>query len=354
MTTPLTRRPLGRTGLDISTVGAGTWAIGGSEWKFNWGPQDDASSVRALRRAIELGVNWIDTAAAYGRGHAEEIVGRVLAGLPAADRPHIFTKCGLRWSNSDRFGDLQRNLRPHSIRMECEASLRRLRTERIDLYQFHWSDLTGTLVEDSWGELASLVDEGKVRAPAVSNFDVDLLERCEKIRHIESLQPPFSLIYRQAAANVIPWCAENGTGVIAYSPMQSGLLTDSFSAERIELMAPGDWRRWHPDLAHEFTPPRLPRNLALRDSLRPVAERHGTTVAAIANAWVLSWPGVTGAIVGSRSPDQVDGWIDAGAVTLTSADLDEIQQAADSLQAGSGPARPPTESATSSLPASQG
>jgi aryl-alcohol dehydrogenase-like predicted oxidoreductase len=341
MTTPPATRPLGRTGIDITVVGAGTWAIGGSEWKFNWGPQDDASSVRALRRAIDLGVNWIDTAAAYGLGHAEEIVGRVLADMPAADRPYVFSKCGLRWSIADRFGDLQNNLRPASIRMECEASLRRLGVERIDVLQFHWPDQTGALVEDSWGELGNLADEGKVRFPAVSNFGVDLLEACEKIRHVDVLQPPFSLITRQAAADVIPWCAQHETGVIVYSPMQSGLLTDDFSAERVALMAPGDWRRWHPDLAHEFTPPRLQQNLALRDSLRPVAERHGTTVAAVANAWVLSWPGVTGAIAGSRSPDQVDGWIGAGRLTLTDADLDEIRRAAESLRPDTGPARPP-------------
>jgi aryl-alcohol dehydrogenase-like predicted oxidoreductase len=340
MTAPPARRPLGTTGIDISVVGAGTWAIGGSGWKYNWGPQDDASSVRALRRALELGVNWIDTAAAYGIGHAEEIVGRVLAGLPAADRPYVFTKCGLRWSDADRFGDLQNNLRPASIRMECEASLRRLGVERIDALQFHWPDQTGALVEDSWGELANLADEGKVRFPAVSNFGVDLLESCEKIRHVEVLQPPLSLIIRQSAADVIPWCAEHGTGVIAYSPMQSGLLTDDFSAERVALMAPGDWRRWHADLAHEFAPPRLEQNLALRDSLRPVAARHQTTVAAVANAWVLAWPGVTGAIVGSRSPDQVDGWIGAGTVTLTVEDLEEIGQAAELFRPGSGPARP--------------
>jgi aryl-alcohol dehydrogenase-like predicted oxidoreductase len=345
MTTPPARRPLGTTGIDISVVGAGTWAIGGPGWKYNWGPQDDATSVRALRRALDLGVNWIDTAAAYGIGHAEEVVGRVLAGLPEADRPYVFTKCGLRWSDADRFGDLQNDLRPASVRMECEASLRRLGVERIDALQFHWPDKTGALVEDSWGELGSLADEGKIRFPAVSNFTVDLLESCEKIRHVDMLQPPLSLIIRQATADVIPWCAEHRTGVIVYSPMQSGLLTDDFSVERVALMAPGDWRRWHGDLAQEFTPPRLAQHLALRDSLRPVAERHGTTVAAIANAWVLSWPGVTGAIAGSRSPDQVDGWIGAGTVTLTADDLDEIAQAAELYRPGAGPARPPAHTA---------
>lgn len=334
-------RPLGRSGMEITVLGVGTWAIGGGEWKYGWGAQDDASSVRTLHRALEQGINWIDTAAVYGRGHAEEIVGRTLAGLRPEDRPYVFTKCGLRWSDSDPFGEPQRNLRPDSIRMECEASLRRLGLERVDLLQFHWSDMTGTPVEESWGELCSLVDEGKVRTAAVSNFDVGLLERCEAIRHVESLQPPFSLVKRAVAADVIPWCAERGTGVICYSPLQAGLLTESFSVERIALMDVRDWRRWHPDLAVEFNEPRLGRNLALRDGLKPVAERHGVSVAAIAAAWTLAWPGVSGAIVGARTPDQVDGWIAAATVTLEEADLDEIAAAVDRTGAGAGPGRPP-------------
>lgn len=337
----MSTRPLGRSGLDISVLGAGSWAIGGGEWKYGWGPQDDASSVRALRRAIEVGVNWIDTAAVYGRGHAEEMVGRALAAIPPQERPYVFTKCGLRWSDSDPFGEPQRNLRPESIRMECEASLRRLGIERIDLYQFHWSDLAGTPIEDSWGEMGRLIDEGKVRAGAVSNFDVELLERCERIRHVESLQPPFSMIMRSAAADVIPWCATHDTGVICYSPLQAGLLSDSFSAERVALMDRRDWRRWHTDLSVEFNAPKLSRNLSLRDSLRPIAERHGATVAAIALGWVLSWSGVSGAIVGSRSPDQVDGWIGAKDVTLTDKDLAEIEAAIARTGAGVGPTRPP-------------
>jgi aryl-alcohol dehydrogenase-like predicted oxidoreductase len=336
----LPTRPLGRSGLEITVLGAGTWAIGGGNWKYGWGQQDDASSVRAIRRALEHGVNWIDTAAVYGRGHAEEMVREALAGMPEDERPYIFTKCGLRWSDSDPFGEPQRNLTPDSIRMECEASLRRLRVERIDVYQFHWSDLLGTPVEESWAVMASLVDEGKVRAPAVSNFDVELLERCEAIRHVDSLQPPFSLIDR-AAAGLIEWCAANETGVVCYSPLQSGLLTDSFSEQRVALMDPRDWRRWHTGQSADFNEPKLSRNLALRDSLRPIAERHGTTVAAVALAWTLAWPGLTGAIVGARSADQVDGWIDGATLTLTDEDLDEIQAAIERTGAGQGPVRPP-------------
>ena len=342
----LPKRPLGRSGMDITVLGAGTWAIGGGNWKYGWGPQDDASSVRAIRRALDRGVNWIDTAATYGRGHAEEIVGRVLAQIPAADRPFIFTKCGLRWSDSDPFGEPERDLSPDSIRME-----RRLGIERIDLYQFHWSDLLGTPIEDSWGEMCRLVDEGKVRAGAVSNFDVGLLDQCEAIRHVTSLQPPFSMINRASAGDVIPWCATHGAGVICYSPMHSGLLTDSFSEERVALMDRYDWRRWHRDLGMEYNQPKLRHNLALRDGLRAIADRQGTTVASVALAWVLAWPGVTGAIVGSRSADQVDGWIGGAELRLTPEDLDEIEAVIERTGVGIGPRRPPTGSTAAAVEA---
>jgi aryl-alcohol dehydrogenase-like predicted oxidoreductase len=256
--------------------------------------------------------------------------------MAATDRPLLFTKCGLRGSGADPLGEPVKNLRPESVRMECEASLRRLGVERLDLLQFHWPDAVGTAVEDSWGEMSRLVDDGKIRAGGVSNFDVALLERCERIMHVESLQPPFSLVLRGEAAEVIPWCREHGTGVIVYSPLQAGLMTDSFAPERIELMAEGDWRRWN---SEEFQEPRLSRNLALRDALRPIAERHASTVAAVALAWVTSWPGISGAIVGSRSPDQVDAWIPAIDLTLSTADLDEIAAAIERTGAGSGPAR---------------
>jgi aryl-alcohol dehydrogenase-like predicted oxidoreductase len=228
-------------------------------------------------------------------------------------------------------------LAPESIRRECEASLARLGMETIDLYQFHWPDDTGVPIEESWGAMLRLRKEGKVRWCGVSNFDVALLERCERVGHVDSLQPPFSLINRGAAAELLPWCAAHGTGVIVYSPMQSGLLTDSFSAERVAAMDADDWRLDSP----EFTSPRLERNLALRDALRPVAHRQGVSVAAVAVAWVLSFDGVTGAIVGARSAAQVEGWFPAADLGLSPADLDEIASAVELSGAGSGPGRPP-------------
>ena len=333
----LKKRPLGSSGIEITTVGLGAWAIGGGGWSFGWGKQDDEHSIAAIRHAVDLGVNWIDTAAIYGLGHSEEVVGRAVSEIPQARRPMIFTKCGLTGDRGSPFDAPRRDLRPETIRRECEASLRRLGVERIDLYQFHWPD-QGTPVEDSWGEMKRLVEEGKVRAAGVSNFTVALLERCGPIRHVDSLQPPFSAIRREAAQELIPWCAGHGTGVIVYSPMQSGLLTDRFNAERVSKFAQDDWRRSSAD----FRDPNLSRNLRLRDALRPVAQRHGTSVAAIAVAWTLAWPGVTGAIVGARSADQVDGWIRAGEIELTGHDLDEIAAAITETQAGSGPARPRT------------
>jgi aryl-alcohol dehydrogenase-like predicted oxidoreductase len=335
MTTALPTRPLGRSGLDITRVGFGSWAVGGGGWSFGWGPQDDADSLATMRHALKRGVNWIDTAAVYGLGHSEELVGRLVRELPAAQRPLIFTKGGLVWDERDPMAAPQQVLRPESIRRECDASLRRLGVDRIDLYQFHWPDETGTYVEDSWAAMIRLVEEGKVRAAGVSNFDVSLLDRCEALRHVDSLQPPFSLINRTAGGREVAWCASHDTGVIVYSPMQSGLLTDSFTAERVSSLAEDDWRR----RAADFRRPRLGRNLALRDALRPIADRHGTSVSAIAIAWTLAWPGVTGAIVGARTPKQVDGWIDAASITLTPADLDEIAAAIGRTKAGAGPVR---------------
>jgi aryl-alcohol dehydrogenase-like predicted oxidoreductase len=319
-------------------VGFGAWAIGGGGWSFGWGPQDDRDSLGAIRRAFQLGVNWIDTAAVYGLGHSEEVVGRVLRDFPAGDRPYVFTKCGLVWDDHDRTAPPRRSLRPASIRRECEASLRRLGIERIDLYQFHWPDETNFPVEDSWHAMVRLVEEGKVRAIGVSNFDVALLERCEAIRHVDSFQPPFSLIHRDAAKREIPWCANRGTGVICYSPMQSGILTETFSHARVERMAEDDWRLKSAD----FQAPNLARNIALRDALRPVADRHDTTVSAVAIAWVLAWREVTGAIVGARSARQIDGWIDASTLVLDSGDLAEIARAITRTGAGFGPRVPAT------------
>jgi aryl-alcohol dehydrogenase-like predicted oxidoreductase len=334
--TALPTRQLGTSDLHITRVGFGAWAIGGGGWAFGWGPQDDAESIAAIRRALNLGVNWIDTAAVYGLGHSEEVVGRALRELAPDDRPYVFTKCGLVWDEKRRTTTPARSLQPASIRKECEASLRRLGVERIDLYQFHWPDETGTPIEDSWSTMVQLVEEGKVRAIGVSNFDVRLLARCEAIRHVDSLQPPFSLIHRDSARQLIPWAAVHRTGVICYSPMQSGILTESFSGARVARMANDDWRLQSAD----FRSPNLERNIALRDALRPIAHRHDTTVSAVAIAWLLAWKGVTGAIVGARSASQIDGWIDAATLDLTAADLAGIEAAIKRVGAGHGPARP--------------
>jgi aryl-alcohol dehydrogenase-like predicted oxidoreductase len=334
MTLPTQR--LGSSDLNISRLGFGAWAIGGGGWYFGWGPQDDQKSLAAMRRAVELGINWIDTAAAYGLGHSEELVGRLLLELPPSQRPYVFTKCGVVYEGRDPMGPPLRSLRPESIRRECEASLRRLGIERIDLYQFHWPDQTGVPIEDSWATMVKLVEEGKVRAAGVSNFNVELLTRCEAIRHVDSLQPPFSLINRVVGDKEISWCEEHGTGVICYSPMQSGLLTDTFAASRMASIAADDWRRRSP----EFNEPNLSRNLALRDRLRPIAKRHVTSVSSIALAWVLAWPGVTGAIVGARNPRQVEGWIDAAGIRLGAQDLNEIAIAVRKTEAGNGPSMP--------------
>ena len=333
---PLPMRALGSSGLNITRVGFGSWALGGGDWSFSWGPQDDAVSIATMKHAIELGINWIDTAAVYGLGHSEEVVGRLLRELPASNRPYVFTKCGLIWDDNNRMAQARRNLKPDSIRRECEASLRRLGVERIDLYQFHWPDETGTPVEESWGTMARLIEEGKVRAVGVSNFNIDLLNRCKAVRHVDSLQPPFSLINRTAAASEIPWCASHHTGVICYSPMQSGLLTDSFSAARVERFSADDWRR----RSEDFQEPNLSRNLALRDSLRSIALRYGATASAVAIAWTLAWPGVTGAIVGARTPEQVDGWFKAATLDLAPEDLAEIAAAIKRTGAGKGPIQP--------------
>jgi aryl-alcohol dehydrogenase-like predicted oxidoreductase len=224
----LPKRPLGSSGVPITVLGFGSWPIGGGRWRYSWGPQDDDASLATMRHALKLGVSWIDTAAVYGLGHSEEVVGRLLRELPESERPLVFTKCGLVSDERDPMAEPRRVPKPESIRRECEASLRRLGVQRIGLYQFHWPDESGTPVEESWEEMVRLIELGKIRMAGVSNFDVPLLQRCEAIRHVDSLQPPFSLIHREAAEHEIPWCADHKTGVVCYSPMQSGLLTDSF------------------------------------------------------------------------------------------------------------------------------
>jgi aryl-alcohol dehydrogenase-like predicted oxidoreductase len=332
-TSTLPTRALGTTGMDITRVGFGAWAIGGGGWAFAWGSQDDDESMAAMRHALERGVNWIDTAAVYGLGHSEELVGRLLRDYPASDRPYVFTKCGLVWNEQDRLAQALRIGKPESLRQEVEQSLTRLGVERIDLYQMHWPAEDGTPVEVYWQALLDLKKEGKVRAVGLSNHKADRLEAAERLGHVDTLQPPFSAIRRDALAAELPWCLAHDTGVIVYSPMQSGLLTGSFTEARAKSLAADDWRSRSP----EFQSPRLQANLALADALRPIATRHNTTVGAVAVAWALAAPGVTGAIVGARDPKQVDGWIDAGRLELTEDDLSEVASAIERTGAGTGP-----------------
>ena len=336
MNTLLPTTRLGRTGLHLTRVGFGAWAIGGGDWAFAWGNQDDAASIAAIRHAVESGINWIDTAAVYGLGHSEEVVAAALADLPEADRPYVFTKGGLVWDPADRSAAPRRAGAPASLRAEVEASLRRLRVERIDLYQMHWPAEDGTPVEEYWQVFTDLKREGKIRAAGLSNHNIFQLEEAEQIAAVDAIQPPSSLVHRDAADDVLLWAREHEAGSIVYSPMASGLLTGAFTAARAARLQPGDWRAGNPD----FTEPALSANLALARALRPVAERHGVTPAAVAVAWTLAFPGVTGAIVGARSPRQVDGWLPAATLELKDDDLSDIAAAIRSTGAGTGPASP--------------
>ena len=318
-------------------MGLGAWAIGGGGYRFGWGPQDDGDSIRAMHAALEAGVNWIDTAPVYGRGRSEEVVGRFLQETSDGDRPMVFTKCGIVWDPSDPTKST-RTLHPDSIRTECENSLRRLGVDCIDLYQFHQPDQVGTPVEDSWAALLQLVDAGKVRAAGVSNFGGELLNACRQGGRLASVQSPMSLIDRGIGETIVPWAEQRGVGVLVYSPMASGLLTDSFSAGRVAALPDDDFRSRDP----RFAEPRLSQNLALRDALRDIAARHETTVSAAAVAWTLAWPGVTAAIVGARHPEQVGGWAEAANIELTGEDLADIEAAIADSGAGSGPSRPPS------------
>jgi aryl-alcohol dehydrogenase-like predicted oxidoreductase len=320
----------------ITRVGFGAWAAGGGGWAYSWGPQDDEASVAAIRRAIERGVNWIDTAAAYGLGHSEEVVARALADFPLSDRPYVFTKCGLVWDDRDPRAEPARVGSPASLSRELDASLRRLRTERIDLLQMHWPPDDGSALEEYWSTLLKMKAQGKVRAVGLSNHDADQLEQAERLGHVDTFQPPLSALRRDAASRELPWCEAHGTGVIVYSPMQAGLLTGTFSRARLAALDAEDWRSRSPEFGHDV----LDRNLALADALRPIADRHHATVPAVAVAWTLAWPAVSGAIVGARSPQQVDGWLAAASLTLTEIDLDEIARAIVRTGAGSGPVRP--------------
>jgi aryl-alcohol dehydrogenase-like predicted oxidoreductase len=325
-------RQLGLTDMHITRVGFGSWAVGG-DWAVGWGNQDDRDSIAAIRRAVALGVNWIDTAAIYGLGHSEEVVAAALATIPKSNRPYVFTKCGLV---PDANGSPQNTGNPASLRREVEASLRRLNVERIDLYQMHWPARDGTPIETYWQTLLDMKKEGKVGAVGLSNHNVNQLTVAEKLGHVDTLQPPFSAIKRGVATAELPWCKNCETGVIVYSPMQAGLLSGSFSLARAASLPANDWRSRNAD----FTGDALKRNLAVADAMRDVAEQHRTTAAAVAVAWTLAWPGVTGAIVGARQPSQVDGWIGAATLSLTAADMAVIAAAIERNGAGTGPSLP--------------
>ena len=312
--TQLRTSPLGHTGLEISRVGFGAWAIGGGGWEFGWGPQQDDESIAAIHRALELGVNWIDTAAAYGFGRSEEIVGRALRGLP--ERPYVFTKSSLL---DDGTRHVRHVLKRDSILREAEGSLRRLGVDAIDLYQIHWPNPDAD-IEEGWAAMATLKERGLVRHIGVSNFDTTQLRRIQSIAPVETLQPPYSLIDRAAEAEVLPFAEREGIGAIVYSPMGSGLLTGGITRERIAAMPEDDWRKTDP----RFTEPQLSRHLALAARLRTIADRHDVSPGAVAVAWTLRNPAVDGAITGFRRPDQVDPVVAAAGLELTSHDLAEI------------------------------
>ncbi len=307
-------RRLGQTGLELTVIGLGTWAIGGP-WEFGWGPQDDDESVSTILAGIEGGINWIDTAAIYGFGHSEEVVGRAIKEL--GERPIIATKCGLVWDRQHRKTN---GLKRYSIMRECEASLKRLGIERIDLYQMHWPE-PDEQVEEAWEAMSQLAQQGKVRYVGVSNFSAGHLERARRIWPVASLQPPYSMIRRDVEDELLGYCADNDIGVVAYSPMQKGLLTGKFSAERVANLAPDD----HRCRDRNFLEPKLSVNLKLVQGLRPIAQRNQLTLAQLAIAWVLRRPEVTAAIVGARRPAQIAETITAAEGALQDEDLAEIE-----------------------------
>ncbi len=309
-------RQLGTTELHITPIGFGSWAVGGGGYQFGWGPQDDEQSIAAINHALDLGINWIDTAAVYGLGHAEEVVARALKGR--AERPYIFTKCERVWNEH---GEIGGSLKAQSIRRECENSLRRLQVDVIDLYQIHWPDPEAD-IEEGWSAMADLKQEGKVRYIGVSNFNVNQMRRAMEIAPIASLQPPFSMIKRDIEKDILPFCQEQHIGVIVYSPMASGLLTGSMTRERIARLPDDDWRRSD----DEFREPRLSRNLELVETLNEIAFVHNVTPGVVAIAWTLQHPGVSGAIVGARRPEQVDGIIAAAEFRLRDSETAQIEE----------------------------
>ncbi len=313
--TALKTTQLGQTGLEITRVGFGAWAIGGGDWEFGWGPQDDEESIAAIYRALELGINWIDTAAAYGFGRSERIVGRALQGLE--QRPYVFTKCALL-EGSDR--RVVHSLKRESVLREAERSLARLGVDAIDLYQIHWP-IPEADIEEGFSALVELKQQGLVRHIGVSNFDVSQLRRVQQIAPVETLQPQYSLIEREVEQDILPFAEDARIGVIAYSPMGSGMLTGGMTRERVEGLSENDWRKRDA----RFTEPQLSRNLELVERLKAVAERYETTPGAVATAWTLRAPAVDGAIVGFRRPDQVDPILPAASLELTDEDVAEIE-----------------------------
>ncbi|HEX8982118.1 MAG TPA: aldo/keto reductase [Ktedonobacterales bacterium] len=318
--TAMETRQLGASDMRITPIGLGTWAIGGGNWEFGWGSQDDAASIETIHRALDLGINWIDTAAVYGLGHSEEMVGRALKELSPSQRPYVFTKCSMVWDESRKVGH---SLKKESVKREAEASLRRLQVDTIDLYQIHWPNPENE-IEEGWEAMAELQREGKLRYLGVSNFNVEQMQRAQKITPITSLQPPYSLLDREIEQDVLPFTKANNIGVIAYSPMASGLLTGKMTRARIAAMPSDDWRR----RSDKFTEPNLTRNLDLAETLREIGTRHGRTAGEVAIAWTLRRPEVTGAIVGARQPDQLGGVIGAGAFRLSADEVNEIETAA--------------------------
>jgi len=309
-------RPLGNSDLLITSIGVGTWAIGGPDGNYNWGPQDDQDSIAAIHRALDLGINWIDTAPAYGKGHSEEVVGKAIKGL--TPKPYLFTKNSLVWG-SDRV--IKNNLKADSIRRECEQSLNRLGVEQLDLLQIHWPNPDPD-IEEAWGEMARLKKEGKVRWIGVSNFSPAQMKRCGTIAAVTSLQPPYSAARRDIEREILPFCKEQGMGVLVYSPMQAGILSGRMTRERVQNLPEGDWRRKN----DQFQEPNLTRNLALQDLFIKIAKRHNHGGAVAAIAWVLRNPEVTGAIVGVRSPAQVAELSAAGEFRLSAEEEAEVSR----------------------------
>jgi len=309
-------RKLGWTDLKLTTIGLGTWAMGGAAWKFSWGPQDDRESISAMRRALELGINWIDTAAVYGLGHSEELVAKAIRGL--RDKPIIATKCERVW---DEKGNISGRLKRESIRSEVEASLKRLRIEVMDLYQIHWPEPERD-IEEAWETMGDLIKEGKIRYAGVSNFNLGQLKRVQPIHPVASLQPPYSMLERGIEGKVLGYCSANNIGVIVYSPMQKGLLTGKFTRERIQKLAPDDHRRRDP----HFREPELSANLELVEGLRAIADKSGMTVAQLAIAWILRRPEITAAIVGARRPSQIEETVVAADCELSKKDIAAIEK----------------------------